>query len=170
MSMSIYRVLFHRARKFPGPFWASVTKLWAFSVVLKGEYPRTLRKLHKKYGDVVRVGPREFDICNVHAINPIFGAATKCVKGPWYDGSTMGSPHRILQNEHAEAHQWKRRIWDAGFNSKSIRDYEPHVLAIVDDLINELKEHTGKSCDLGLYMSLFTFDIMGDLGYVEVCS
>ena len=76
----------------------------------------------------------------------------------------MGSPHRFLQNETADQHLWKRRIWDAGFNSKSVREYEPHVLRIVDDLIDELKNHVGKVTDLGLYMAFFTFDIMGDLG------
>lgn len=77
----------------------------------------------------------------------------------------MGGHARILQNEQAEPHVWKRRIWDSGFNSKSIREYEPHILQFVDELIKELKKHGTEVVDLGLYMSSFTFDIMGDLGY-----
>lgn len=149
---------------------ASLTKLWAFSTVNKGEYHRTVRELHFKYGDFVRVGPREIDICNVNAIQAIFGGSTKCVKGPWYEGTLMGSHHRFLQNEKPDAHLWKRRIWDAGFNSKSLREYEPHVLHFVDELITELKAQSGGPVDIGLYFSFFTFDIMGDLGYVCLSS
>ena len=163
VSIGIYRRLFHRCRRFPGPFWASVTKFWAFTIVSGGEYHRTVRALHEKHGDIVRVGPREIDICNVNAIIPLYGAGTRCLKGPWYEGTLMGSHHRFLQNEVPNEHLWKRRIWDSGFNSKSLRGYEPYVLKVVDELITELKRHKGV-VDIGLYMSFFTFDIMGELG------
>ncbi|OCK75223.1 cytochrome P450, partial [Lepidopterella palustris CBS 459.81] len=168
-SISIYRRFFHRCSKFPGPFWASLTKFWALFTVRGGEYHRTVRRLHQKHGDFVRVGPREIDICNVEAIPTIYGLGTKCIKGPWYEGTLMGGHERFLQNEKPDAHMWKRRIWDAGFNSKSIREYEPHVLRIKDDLLDQL-EHVRKEkgvVDLGLYFSFFTWDIMGDLGFGE---
>ncbi|KAI9743076.1 MAG: hypothetical protein M1818_003371 [Claussenomyces sp. TS43310] len=165
LSVATYRRFFHRCRAFPGPFWASITKFWAFYTVNTGEYHRVVRKLHQKHGDFVRVGPREIDICNVEAITPIFGVGTKCLKGPFYEGSVMGREHRFLQNENPQDHSWKRRIWDAGFNSKAIRGYEPHVLGVVDQLIAELKRHGEKTIDIGLYFSFFTFDIMGVLGF-----
>jgi len=77
----------------------------------------------------------------------------------------MGSHERFLQNEKAGEHQWKRRIWDNGFNSKALNGYEPRVLYFVNELIRELGEvRKAGPVDLGLYFSFFTFDIMGDLG------
>jgi cytochrome P450 len=148
---------------------ASSTKFWAFFTLFSGNYHRTTRALHQKYGDFVRVGPREIDICNVHAINALYGSSTKCTKGPFYDGSVMGSHERFLQNETADQHLWKRRIWEAGFNTKALRGYEPRVMHFVDELIRELAEQSKNGVvDIGLYLSFFTFDIMGDLGYTSL--
>jgi cytochrome P450 family 628 len=148
---------------------ASSTKFWAFFTLFSGNYHRKTRALHQKYGDFVRVGPREIDICNVHAINALYGSSTKCTKGPFYEGSVMGSHERFLQNETADQHLWKRRIWEAGFNTKALRGYEPRVMHFVDELIRELTEQSKKGVvDIGLYLSFFTFDIMGDLGYASL--
>ncbi|KAF2802071.1 cytochrome P450 [Mytilinidion resinicola] len=166
LSVAIYRRFFHRARHFPGPLFASLTKFWAFFTLYSGNYHRTTRALHQKYGDFVRVGPREIDICNVHAIQALYSTSTKCTKGPFYEGSVMGSHERFLQNETPSEHLWKRRIWEAGFNTKALRGYEPRVMHFVDELIREVTERSKEGVvDLGLYLSFFTFDIMGDLGF-----
>ncbi|OCK79910.1 cytochrome P450 [Lepidopterella palustris CBS 459.81] len=165
-SIFIYRVFLHRTRHFPGPFWASLSKFWAMYTVSTGEYHRRVRKLHQIHGDFVRVGPREIDICNVDAITPIYGVGSKCEKGPWYDGPMMGSHERFLQISAGTDHQWRRRIWDAGFSSKALREYEPIVLHHVNELVAELsKIPENEVVDLGLYFSFFTFDVMGDLGF-----
>jgi cytochrome P450 len=78
----------------------------------------------------------------------------------------MGSHERWLQNETPSEHLWKRRIWEAGFNTKALRGYEPRVMHFVDELIRELTERSKEGVvDIGLYLSFFTFDIMGDLGF-----
>ena len=80
----------------------------------------------------------------------------------------MGDPTSVhIQNDLLLLnHTWKRRIWDVGLSSRSLRDYEPHVLHYVDKLLDalarELKKNNGV-VDLGLYFSFFTFDVMGEL-------
>lgn len=57
LSIVTYRSFFHRIRKFPGPFWAKVTRLWWVSKIRKTNQAYTLtRSLHGKYGDWVRIG------------------------------------------------------------------------------------------------------------------
>lgn len=46
----IYYRLFHPLSKFPGPFWASVTRLWIAYYNLRGDEYRVVYGLHKKYG------------------------------------------------------------------------------------------------------------------------
>lgn len=41
---------FHPLSKFPGPFWASVTRLWIAVVSLSGKEHEVLYKLHERYG------------------------------------------------------------------------------------------------------------------------
>jgi hypothetical protein len=56
-SMLIYRLFFHRLRKFPGPFWAKISRFYAVYISKKRmQYFLDLQELHKTYGDVVRTG------------------------------------------------------------------------------------------------------------------
>lgn len=55
-SILIYRAFFHRLRRFPGPFAARLSKLYAVSLSTGLRYNIELQKLHQKYGDVVRTG------------------------------------------------------------------------------------------------------------------
>jgi hypothetical protein len=55
-SMFVYRVFFHRLRKFPGPFLASVTQLYQVWSVRHLNGYLWLDELHQKYGPVVRIG------------------------------------------------------------------------------------------------------------------
>ena len=60
-SMVIYRLFFHRLRKFPGPLPARVSKLWhTYQSIPKLDSFRWLAKLHEEYGDIVRTGRIEF--------------------------------------------------------------------------------------------------------------
>jgi len=170
LSISLYRTFFHRLRHFPGPVTASLTRFWAFYTVNTGKYFKTVKELHEKHGDFVRVGPRELDICNLNAVKPVFGGTKPLAKGTWYHGTHMGDSSR--DNMHMqidlqpEEHAWKRRIWDVALSSKSLLDYEPRVLEYVDKLIQSLEkeiEKGGGIVDIGIYFSFFTFDVMGEL-------
>jgi hypothetical protein len=57
ISMTIYRLFFHRMRHFPGPIPARVSRF--YNLYLSGknvQYHVELDKLHKQYGDFVRTG------------------------------------------------------------------------------------------------------------------
>ena len=55
-SIFIYRRYCHRLRHFPGPFMASVTKLWQTTKTLDSQNHILLDGLHKRFGDFVRTG------------------------------------------------------------------------------------------------------------------
>lgn len=46
---------------------------------------RTMIKLHKKYGNIVRTGPNEVSIADLSAIKKIYAAGTKFSKSSWYE-------------------------------------------------------------------------------------
>lgn len=57
LSMLVYRVGLHRLNRFPGPFLARVSNFYITGVVCKKHQEfAELDKLHKAYGDVVRIG------------------------------------------------------------------------------------------------------------------
>jgi hypothetical protein len=46
----IYYPFFHPLARFPGPYWASVTRLWIARESWVGTELATLQRLHEKYG------------------------------------------------------------------------------------------------------------------------
>ena len=83
LSCGIYNKFFHPLRKFPGPFWASITDLWYFRVVRYGEGRKVHWGLHQKYGDLVRIAPNLVAVGNPAAIDTIYGPKN----GPWRKGN-----------------------------------------------------------------------------------
>lgn len=55
-SMILYRLFFHRLKKFPGPFMAKVSKLYHMLLLGKSDNYLLLDRWHQKYGDFVRTG------------------------------------------------------------------------------------------------------------------
>lgn len=109
-SIVIYRLFFHRTRRFPGSVTDAVSKR---SAALKAadtdQYHHMLTALHQKYGDFVRIGKilipisgqslistelNELSINNTDACKALHGSATLCTKGSWY---SLGGVGRNLQ-------------------------------------------------------------------------
>lgn len=59
--------------KYPGPFLASITDWWRFFDVYGRRPEVTHRALHKKYGDVVRLGPNTLSFSDPKALKTIYG-------------------------------------------------------------------------------------------------
>lgn len=63
-SLSLYRLLFHRCQAFPGPSVAKLTRLYAAYLNAKNgkpdQYYVALAKLHRQYGDYLRIGRCSF--------------------------------------------------------------------------------------------------------------
>lgn len=57
LSIIIYRVLFHRLRRFPGPFPAKITRFYnAYKASRNLQYFNQVREWNREYGDFVRTG------------------------------------------------------------------------------------------------------------------
>lgn len=59
--------------KYPGPFLASITDWWRFLDVYGRRPELTHRALHRKYGDVVRLGPNTLSFSDPSALKSIYG-------------------------------------------------------------------------------------------------
>ena len=64
-SMLAYRLLLHRLRRFPGPFFGRLTNFYATTLTVNLQKPQEVQKLHREYGDYVRLGE-----CLISAISP----------------------------------------------------------------------------------------------------
>lgn len=70
----------HGLNKYPGPFLASITDWWRFFDVYGQKSEATLRKLHAKHGDIVRLGPNNLSFSDPSVLKQIYGLSKGYVK------------------------------------------------------------------------------------------
>lgn len=63
----------NRLNKYPGPPLAAYTNWWRFWDVSKRNHHWTNIALHRKYGDIVRLGPNVLSFADPKAIKAIYG-------------------------------------------------------------------------------------------------
>ena len=57
LSIAVYRLFFHRLRKFPGPLGAKLSRFYTVKLAAKNvQYNVEVAKMHEKYGDFIRTG------------------------------------------------------------------------------------------------------------------
>jgi hypothetical protein len=180
-SIIIYRVFFHRLRKFPGPTIAGITAFYASYLSAKKFHKfKEIEILHQQYGDYVRVGPRELSIADPRAVLSIYGPLSKTTKGPFYDGV---QPYISLHSDRDQKrHARRRRTWDHAFSTNgnfphlirqdcvnqviiALRDYEHRVSRYSSQLLSAVSDQVGRAIDMGRWFNYYSFDIMGDLTF-----
>ncbi|KAF4534436.1 Cytochrome p450 [Lasiodiplodia theobromae] len=161
-SILVYRAFFHRLKRFPGPFAARLSKLYAVSLSTGLRYNIELQKLHQKYGDVVRTGPRELSIIRPSAIPAII----ECPKNYFYQHTDWRSDHvGLAETRDIEDHQRRKRGWDRALNLKSIEKYEAAIQNAISDLLEIFSSTGGKPFDVTQGMLWLAYDVMGIVGF-----
>ncbi|OQV00811.1 hypothetical protein CLAIMM_06259 [Cladophialophora immunda] len=136
LSISIYRLSFlHPLSKFPGPWYAKLTKWTGVYHSWTGYLHVWLPSLHAKYGDIVRIGPNELSFADAGAVKYLHGPqGARLTKGPYYDTEVYSTGGKAMP---------------------STRDWEDH----------RFKKHDGEIVDFGSWCDYFAFDAMGELAF-----
>ncbi|KAF2795827.1 putative benzoate 4-monooxygenase cytochrome P450 [Melanomma pulvis-pyrius CBS 109.77] len=163
-SMVVYRLFFHRIRKFPGPFWARVSRFYALYLSAKNvQYHVELDKLRKQYGDFFRTGPREICVVRKSAVPLILGT---CLKSTWYNQiSRKPEGGQLTFSRDPDDHRRRKRAWDRGFSIKALATYQPRIKSKVDQLVAKFRKTAGDPKDVTAWTMMLAFDIMGEVGY-----
>ena len=67
-------------KNLPGPPLARLSGLYRLSMVINGDSPQNYRKLHDRYGKIVRVGPKHVAVSDSSEISNIYGIGSKFFK------------------------------------------------------------------------------------------
>jgi len=140
-SLLVWRLFFNPLNKFPGPFAARLTH-FHFTLSNRGlDRHRTLQKLHRIYGDFVRIGPNDLSIIDPRGVVVAYGPQSRCTKAPWYG---MDGHYNSLQTTRDRAdHDRRRRVWIPAFSDKALRGYEARIQTYNDLLIKQLDARVG---------------------------
>ena len=171
VSMGAYRLFFHRLRHFPGPKAWALSKFAFLTTDLNGQRPRVIDEAHKKYGDIVRTGPREISINAPTAIVPVLSAKSSFWRGPWYVATAGArSPHMprnlhsvVIESDHAA----RRKVWDAAFSAKALKGYESILIDNMENMVNQLEQRSQRKEKVNIddYCSFYSFDVMSQAGF-----
>ncbi|KAF7185707.1 Cytochrome P450 monooxygenase [Pseudocercospora fuligena] len=135
----VYNLYFHPLAKFPGPRLNAASSLPGIFALLKGRLPLENKKLHEKYGSVVRVSPNELAFNSVQAWEDIYGhrpGHTNMHKDPIHVGSVeavQGVSTLTMSDDDNHARQ--RRALAHSFSQKALLEQEYIVKRYVDQLI-----------------------------------
>ncbi|KAL4768233.1 hypothetical protein BDW60DRAFT_219845 [Aspergillus nidulans var. acristatus] len=164
---------FHNGlHRYHGPILAKFTNLWRFLDV-RGRRPElTHIALHRKYGDVVRLGPNTLSFASPSAIKIIYGLNKGFTKSEFYPVQmtvSKGEPLPSLFSTLDESfHANLRRSVNHAFSMSSLVQYEPMVNQTVELFLDQtaaLFANTGKTCDFARWLQFFAFDVIGSITY-----
>ena len=161
-------VLLDPLRHVPGPWYARVSSVWLAIQCRRGRRSLAVHKLHRQYGDVVRITVNHVSIRKADALDTIYGHDAIFPKGSWYDEFRLPQPPIIgVIDKHA--HSQLRKDLTPAFSPQSLRDFEDHMsetlLRLKRRLLGNLDICSEASLDLNKWINLLAFDIVAEFAF-----
>ncbi|KAL8707634.1 MAG: hypothetical protein Q9220_007372 [cf. Caloplaca sp. 1 TL-2023] len=123
--------------------------------------------LHRKYGRLVRTGPNEVSVSDPAAIKTIYAPGSKFKKSEWY-GVWQG--HRafdLFAERNERKHGMQRRLVSNIYSTDSLLQSESHIDRCLKDFLGKLRQRVSQPINLGLWLQLFAFDIVGEVTFSQ---
>jgi cytochrome P450 len=135
-----------------------------------GDMETIERKLHAKYGPLVRTAPNEVSCSNPTTIPLIYRERNALPKAPWYKTfRPQGiSEHADLFTEtNEERHTRYRKIVGPVYQMANILKNEASIDECINLFIKRLHEFEARqqSIDFGHWLEMFAYDIVGRVQY-----
>ncbi|KAG6330511.1 hypothetical protein ID866_8578 [Astraeus odoratus] len=167
-SVVAYRLSpFHPLARYPGPIPCRISKFWMAWVSSNGKQHEYYSKLHRKYGDIVRIGPNELSIRDVNAIDSLMGSSG-LPKGPHWDGrmAEQTTVRALVSIRDPVEHMRRRRPWNRAFSVTAMKGYEEILGKRVHEFVTELERRAcTRPINFTEWISRFTFDFMSDMAF-----
>ncbi|KAK7920048.1 hypothetical protein PG985_008070 [Apiospora marii] len=133
---SVVRAVRCPLSKIPGPWYSRFTRLVLKYHILTGREMYYIHALHRRYGPVVRIAPRDAAVCDLAAFSQIHRAGSPFRKGPWYDSSSPG----IFAERDPRRHGERRRLFARAFSKTALRaNWEVVVRRTVENAVRRIK-------------------------------
>jgi hypothetical protein len=117
----VYQRFFHPLSSIPGPFTASLSRLWMTKHSWDGDMNTTMIALHKRYGPLVRTGPTELSVADLD----------------------------LFAERDEKIHARQRRLVSRAYSMDALKDLEPHVDAAINTFLSKMGALEDSSIDMG---------------------
>jgi len=133
-----------------------------------------MKKLHDRYGNVVRIAPDVLSFNTAQAWKDICGIAAHKRQVPkdfkFYEFDGPDTPRNIVITLDDDDHARHRRLLAHAFSTQALKEQEPLITRYFNLLMKRLSERAeggSEKVDLVLWYSSATHDILGDLAFDE---
>lgn len=147
ISHVVYQRFFSSLSNVPGPFLASVSRLWLAQKFRRCDFHRTAIKVHAEYGEIVRIAPNEVSLSDPNAIRTIYGQA-KFYKGEWYSALNNKEDFNLLGQMDPHRNRQGRQLIGPILSLKSIRESETHMHDSLKTFVKVFREREGQSVNI----------------------
>ncbi|KAM5431408.1 hypothetical protein MferCBS31731_007894 [Microsporum ferrugineum] len=160
---AIYQLQFSPLSKFPGPKIAAVTYLYEFyyDAILKGRYIFKVKELHKKYGPIIRISPREIHIDDPHFYSILYSHSNPRDK-EYYYLRPFDFPLSSFGTESHHLHRLRRGAMNPFFARSKVLQQESLIQGLVEKLCNRIEQFsvTRSIVPLSLGYTCLTTDLI----------
>ncbi|KAL6856416.1 cytochrome P450 [Trichoderma novae-zelandiae] len=170
-------------RKYPGPLLAAYTNFYRMYYAYRGNMHLISKKLHDKYGPVVRMGPNYLDVDYSSLIKTCFDTQGVWRKTEWHGVSGAMVEGKLYFNIFSEVrpeeHARIKKPVARYFSAAGVAPLEPHVDAVLATLCGVMDqrfagdETFGSSFDFSEWMLFYAMDVVAKttwsqaVGYLE---
>lgn len=181
-------IQYWRLRHIPGPPLAAWTNLWLMWHLNSNEtFYEVKRRLHDKYGLIIRYGPNRVLFGDIPSIPIILGSSNIFPKVQLHPSQLLFAANHINQasnhnptkayvngseitsfiaiTDDAKAARLKKNLHST-FSTNGVLVYEKHVDHTVSELVTHLRA-AGSTTDLAEWCNWFAFDTMARIAFSE---
>ncbi|GAB1319706.1 hypothetical protein MFIFM68171_09916 [Madurella fahalii] len=165
---ALYRRYASPLRKYPGPFLASISRLWKVKSVASGRTYLDHIALHRRYGPVVRIAPDEVSVSSPEAARTLLSAGKRFFKTPFYGVFPPPENPDIFTETREDVHAMKKRVANVPYSMAAMQQLSPFINDSIELLVRKIDEHIAAArgvFDLGDYLHYFAFDVLGEVAF-----
>ncbi|KAH7160514.1 cytochrome P450 [Dactylonectria estremocensis] len=137
--------------------------------MLKSDAHNGYRRLHERYGPVVRTAPNVVDISDLTAISTIYSISSKYLKSPFYQTMAVIHDNEVMNSMFTavdpEEHKSLKRPVSQKFSMTSIRTLEYLVDPCSEIFTEAMFDLQGQVVDLGEWVQWYAFDVIGAITF-----
>ncbi|KAH7311275.1 cytochrome P450 [Stachybotrys elegans] len=156
----VHRLMLHPLSKYPGPFLAKVSDIYAgFYAGSMSLHIRT-REDHLKYGPVMRYGPNRLIFNSKQALKDIY-LNERLSKSHVYQHIPSGDYSSIFDVVDKSVHRYKRQLIGQAISERSMRIFHPTMTREINVLLQILASSSGQPINMTDRMKRLGMDLIG---------
>ncbi|KPI40732.1 Isotrichodermin C-15 hydroxylase [Cyphellophora attinorum] len=129
----IYNLHFHPLARYPGPWLARVSRLYAAYYNWRGDPHLQIHKLHEQYGPYVRWVPNTLLMNTPGALHDLYRVTDKTKKHSGY--SLLASIPNTISTHDEAIHRLRRKFISKSLSQQAVREHEPTIIEAVHRLL-----------------------------------